>query len=258
MKIIIYSDLHLEFGTNFKPAIDNQADLMILAGDIINFRNYKPLRYLLKNWNKPILYISGNHEYYASKPMASEEDKFRSWLEKNHPNVTFLQNETIMIDGVHFFGGTMWTNFANSNLSAMVTAQQQMNDFRQILFSPGLLLTTDDTVGLHEKFVTTIEKWFANDLVGPRVIISHHAPVLNPNTKYTNSAITPAFNSLDMLDTIERYQPDLWIYGHTHECDDQYVGKTRIISNQLGYPNPKGGFECNNFDKMGKLTEILI
>ena len=46
-----------------------------------------------------------------------------------------------------------------------------------------------------------------------------------------------AFNSLDMTDIIKKHQPDLWVYGHTHECDDQTIGKTRIISNQLGYPD---------------------
>ena len=44
--------------------------------------------------------------------------------------------------------------------------------------------------------------------------------------------------------------------GHTHECDDQTIGKTRIISNQLGYPDNRGGFECAGFDKMGKIFEI--
>jgi hypothetical protein len=29
------------------------------------------------------------------------------------------------------------------------------------------------------------------------------------------------------------------------------LGATRIISNQLGYPNNYGGFECANFDKNG-------
>ncbi len=45
----------------------------------------------------------------------------------------------------------------------------------------------------------------------------------------------PAFNSLDMSEVIKKYQPRLWVYGHTHECDDQLIGNTRIISNQLGY-----------------------
>jgi hypothetical protein len=70
--------------------------------------------------------------------------------------------------------------------------------------------------------------------------------------------LQPAFNSLDMIEVIEKYQPNLWVYGHTHECDDQMLGSTRIISNQRGYPKSRIGFECEGFDPGGVLTEIQI
>jgi len=77
--------------------------------------------------------------------------------------------------------------------------------------------------------------WFGKNLSGPRVVISHNAPVIDPNSKYKGGPLTPAFNSLDMVEIIAIHQPALWVYGHTHECDDQTIGRTRIISNQLGY-----------------------
>jgi len=49
MKIITYSDLHLEFGTDFKPPKNSDANLMILAGDIITFRNFELLFLLLSS-----------------------------------------------------------------------------------------------------------------------------------------------------------------------------------------------------------------
>jgi Icc-related predicted phosphoesterase len=99
-------------------------------------------------------------------------------------------------------------------------------------------------------------EWLNQDLKGSRVIITHNAPVINPNTKYDNSPLMPAFNSLDMRKIIQKYQPNLWIYGHTHECDNQLVGDTRIISNQLGYPGHSGGFECSDFDINGIIISI--
>ena len=42
------------------------------------------------------------------------------------------------------------------------------------------------------------------------------------------------------------------------ECDDQTIGKTRIISNQLGYPDGYGGFECKDFDRTGLPVEIAV
>jgi Icc-related predicted phosphoesterase len=90
------------------------------------------------------------------------------------------------------------------------------------------------------------------------VVISHNAPVINPNSKYKGGPLTPAFNSLDMVEIIETHQPTLWVYGHTHECDDQTIGQTRIISNQLGYPGNFGGFECRDFDEAGLPVDVGI
>lgn len=251
MKIITYSDLHLEFGTNIKPPANGDADVMILAGDIITFKDYSPISRFLNGWQKPVLYIAGNHEYYTQRPIAEEKKNFKLWLDDNHKNVTFLQDEEISIDGVHFFGGTMWTNFNNADIHAMIIAQQQMNDYRLIITEPGKSLKPIDTISFHETFVSKLTNWLDKEMEGPRVVISHHAPAVNPNTKYGSSPLMPAFNSLDMLPIIEKYQPHLWIYGHTHECDNQMLGKTRVISNQLGYPGHFGSYECKDFNADG-------
>jgi predicted phosphodiesterase len=256
MKIISYSDLHLEFGSKPKPPADSDADLMILAGDIITFRDFALLRRFLKDWKKPVLYVAGNHEYYTLQPMQEGNAEFKAWLGVAFPNVTFLQDEEVTIDGVHFFGGTMWTDFSNANRNAMDTAQMHMNDFRMIMDNDYKPLKPVDTVTFHNSFVSKLVKWFEKDLSGPRAVVTHHAPVLNPHTQYGNSSLSPAFNSLDMPFIIEKYQPSLWVYGHTHECDDQTVGSTRIISNQLGYPQNSGKFECKNFDATGLPVEV--
>jgi predicted phosphodiesterase len=256
MKIISYSDLHLEFGTIFRLPEESDADLMILAGDIITFKDFLPLGRFLQDWQKPVLYVTGNHEYYTHQPMQEGDEAFKQWLSMRFPNVTLLQDEAISINGVHFFGGSMWTDFSGANQRAMVTAQHQINDYRYIMTARGKLLRPRDTVGFHEAFLKKLLAWFKQDLSGARVVITHHAPVANPKTQHRNSPLLPAFNSLDMLPIIEKYQPRLWVYGHTHECDDQMIGDTRIISNQLGYPNRTGGFECRGFDKSGLQIEV--
>jgi Icc-related predicted phosphoesterase len=188
--------------------------------------------------------------------MDAENAKFKAWLEDTHSNVRFLQDEEVTIDGAHFFGGIMWTDFSNTDRLAMETAQQLMNDFRHIMIADRKPLKPIDTITFHNTFVQKLLIWFKKDLSGPRVVVTHHAPAINPRTKYINSPLQPAFNSLDMPAIIEKYQPGLWVYGHTHECDNQMIGSTRIISNQLGYPNRAGGFECRRFDEAGLMMEI--
>jgi predicted phosphodiesterase len=122
MKIITYSDLHLEFGSGWNIPPEADGDVLILAGDIVTFKDYTPLEALLKHWKKPVLYVTGNHEYYTRKPMNEEEHQFRTWLASKLPNVTLLLDEEVSIDGVHFFGGTMWTDFNGGDTRSTATA----------------------------------------------------------------------------------------------------------------------------------------
>lgn len=188
--------------------------------------------------------------------MAEENALFTAWLDSEHPNVTFLQDEAVTIDGVHFFGGTMWTDFAAANSLAMNHAHHSMNDYRCISVSADQALHPADTITLHDNYVQKLVEWFEQDLPGARIVISHHAPAVNPSTQYGSSELMPAFNSLDMLPIIEKYQPNLWVYGHTHECDDQRIGTTRIISNQRGYPRHFDAPECADFDEAGLAVEV--
>lgn len=255
-EIVTYSDLHLEFGHGWNLPNELSGDVLILAGDIISFQDLTPLKALLEQWGKrPVIYVAGNHEFYNASTMEVALSVLQQWLQ-NYKNVHFLQDESVSIEGVHFFGGTMWTDFDGANPLAMSHAQGIMNDFKIIHNEDGTIFSPADSIKLHRHFVDRLSHWLQSDLSGPRIVVSHHAPVLKPNSIHRGSNLVPAFNSLDMLALIEAHQPDLWIYGHTHECDFQRVGKTDILSNQLGYPNGLGGYECANFDRFGKIIEI--
>ena len=78
MRIITYSDLHLEFGSGWTLPAAVNGDVMILAGDIVTLRDYEPLDQILRKWKKPVLYVTGNHEYYTQRPMNEEDKAFRA------------------------------------------------------------------------------------------------------------------------------------------------------------------------------------
>jgi hypothetical protein len=59
--------------------------------------------------------------------------------------------------------------------------------------------------------------------------------------RFRNDPMSPAFSS-DLEALMMRYQPDLWIHGHTHDSFDYQIGRTRVICNPAGYsyePNPE-------------------
>lgn len=197
MKIISYSDLHLEFKHEWSLPPDIDGDLIVLAGDIITFRDFTPLETLLCGWKKPALFVAGNHEYYTRSPMRDNEDQFRTWLAENLPQVYFLRDEGITIKGVNFFGGTMWTNFKSGNTASMRHAGSGLNDFRYIHNEDGIF-TLESSVEQHQQFIAALEQWFDTLSGGPNVIITHHAPVINPRSQYLMSPLEPAFVSYEM------------------------------------------------------------
>ena len=68
------------------------------------------------------------------------------------------------------------------------------------------------------------------------MVVTHHVPTYkNYPEKYKDSIINEAF-AVELFDFIETFAPDYWIYGHTHgNTPDFEIGKTKLLTNQLGY-----------------------
>ena len=250
MKIAHYSDLHLEFYPEWSLPSDLDVDVIILAGDVLVFHDYDPLLYTFESWEKPILFCAGNHEYYTWRDIEFEKDAFRTWAYKNMPQLVFLDNQSITIDEVSFFGGTMWTDFYKSNPIAMEVAKKSMVDYKRI-FKNGRCITPTDTVDMHASFKESFMKW-KNETPGTKVVFTHCAPVPNPDSPYYGGKLEPAFVCTDMFELMDEI--DLWVYGHTHIADDRIIGKTKISSNPLGYPIEQLSYEY--FDHYGKVYDL--
>ena len=108
MQLQIISDIHLNFhndgGDSFLDSVPVKANYLILAGDISEHKTLiKSLHKVCARWNKVIL-VLGNHDYYGS----SVEETRKLVLRYKPKNCEFLYNEKRIIDGMPFFGGTMW------------------------------------------------------------------------------------------------------------------------------------------------------
>ncbi|MEY2828238.1 MAG: hypothetical protein RIQ33_96, partial [Bacteroidota bacterium] len=68
------------------------------------------------------------------------------------------------------------------------------------------------------------------------VVVTHHVPTLkNYPEQYINSNINEAF-AVELYDFIEASNINYWIYGHHHaNTADFKIGKTNLLTNQLGY-----------------------
>lgn len=232
MKIHVLSDLHIEFGDFDLPRVD--ADVLVFAGDVHTRLN--GIKWIKENARTdiPIIYIMGNHEFYGeSYPRLIEKIK----AEAQGTNIHVLENESVSIDGYHFFGCTLWTDMAllgDPILGGM--AAMAMNDYKRIQISTSYkTLTPRDTVSEHMRTLIEMEKFFASTDPRKTVVITHHAPsIRSVPEKHRRDPISAAFASnLDAF--VSKHEPALWIHGHIHDSQDYKIGKTRVLANPRGY-----------------------
>jgi calcineurin-like phosphoesterase family protein len=246
MKLYIVSDLHLEV-SNFKSHIaSNDADAIILAGDI--WTSDAGIRWARAIWpNHSILYVPGNHEYYRS----DLDEANASMQEAAKENgVYFLNDVEVIIDGVRFLGCTLWTNFKLYGESlreeCMLEGERFLNDFR-LIRKDGGHFSAIDSVNLHNKSVAWLEtKLKREKFDGPTVVVSHHAPsYASVVPRFAKDMLSACFAS--RLDHLLGYS-ELWVHGHMHDSLDYMQGRTRVICNPRGYTRYEGGEENHAFN----------
>lgn len=254
MKLHILSDLHIDSyqkrGLPLGSIPATEADVIILAGDISNSSmGMQWAKEQAKCLGKPMLYVSGNHEYYGENI-----DTFDSSLAKMAANteVIYLQTQQYDHAGWRFLGCTMWTGFefgirpdllgtgserAKKNL--MLLAQAHMRDYQGIRSTEGLL-TPEMVLDLHMQH----KAWLKNALIQahkeniPTVAIVHHGvSEQSVAEKYANDPSNAAFINDFSGWMAEPWAPKLWVHGHVHDAFDYQCGNTRVVVNPRAYPS---------------------
>jgi Icc-related predicted phosphoesterase len=234
MKLHILSDLHTEFA-DFSPP-ETGADVVILAGD--TGAGLGGIEWATRQFpNQPVIYVPGNHEFFGHDITLIDKP-----VKQAPENIHVLNNDAIVLNGVRFLGSTLWTDFRLNGESeawyARLWARRSMEDFAAIKIG-GRAFTPEISVGLHDASRAWIASQLDAHFDGPSIVITHHLPAARSVAKrYEHDPLNPAFAS-SLEDLIEKYQPALWIHGHTHEpCDYELFG-TRVICNPRGYPLEK-------------------
>lgn len=230
MKLLILSDLHLEFESLTLQTVD--VDVIVLPGDIWTKDN--GIHWARATWpNKPIVYVAGNHEFYHTERKSMLETLRISAREAD---VHFLENDEIVIEGVRFLGCSLWTDFelfgSDKKLGCMREGQENLNDFRLINEGPDLF-TPRDAIRVFNESSTWLASKLAEQHQGKTVVVTHHLPsMLSVATQYKEDLLSACFASnLDQL----LGKSDLWVHGHTHTSFDYMVKGTRVVCNPRGY-----------------------
>lgn len=246
MKILLYSDLHLE-SRHFAPPHQavQDANVIVLAGDIHEgTTGIKLVRRMFPG--KQIVYVAGNHEFYGQR-WEKNIDALRTAAQGL--DIHFLENEAVVIDGTRFLGCTLWADldlFGPEKTEAVEREIiQYMTDFSEIRVA-------DPSTKLGRRFISPNDvrarhaasrAWLAAELhkgnPDQTVVVTHHAPSERSVSEEHMADLCSAMYATRMpLDLVTG--AGLWIHGHMHESRDylvEHAGRsTRVVCNPRGYP----------------------
>jgi predicted phosphodiesterase len=253
-RLLIYSDLHLEFGP-FEVPLGLGYDVVILAGDISSDA-VGAVRWALGPTTFPaakaIIYVPGNHEYYG-ETMQDVQAQLRECASGTRLHV--LDGDEAVIDGVRYLGCTLWTGFglriatpvgSVSDASRGIgAARRSMMDYRCIDIlddrngdesqpARRRRLRPEDTLAIHREQREWLRCRLDEPFDGPTVVVTHTAPHRGSLAqRYAGDWVSTAF--VDELPEAFFAAPRLWVHGHTHTSFDYRVGSCRIVSNPRGY-----------------------
>lgn len=246
MRIRYMSDLHLwpGFSKTVRPPRTAKGDVMVIAGDLA------PDPELALDWlvriRGPVVLVLGNHEFYHHDFHGAIEE-YRKAL-ACLPHVHLLERQEVVIDGIRFFGATMWTDF-NLDAVAALAAEGGLNDFRYIdVGAENRHLRAFDVSARHYESLVWLERALTEGDPARTVVVTHHAPsALSQHQRWHGDNLSPAFCAR-LEELILDHGPALWFHGHLHESADYELGGTRILCNPFGYGWP-GGEVNPEFDR---------
>ncbi|MCC5612495.1 metallophosphoesterase [Nostoc sp. CHAB 5834] len=230
MKIHLLSDLHLEF-QDFQPP-ETDADVVVLAGDI--HLKQHGVRWAQKHFKKPVLMVAGNHEFYGNS-LSRTIRKLKEAAAGS--NVQVLHDEAVVLDGVRFLGGTLWTDYrlTGNQPLAELDAMSRLTDFSRIRDDRYRKIRPHQLLERHAATKHFLEESFEQAFNGPTVVITHHSPTelsIHPRFKDEKTHLSASYASrLEHLFGV----PKLWVHGHTHDNLDTELYGTRIVCNPRGY-----------------------
>jgi hypothetical protein len=236
----LISDLHTETWSEFDWSGLATSPYCVLAGDIARDRTVvlDVLRHLGQCY-QAVFYVDGNdeHRYHYDDLSASYADLARRI--RKIPNVVFLQDNVVVVDGVAILGTNGWWNYAlDPEIDAEQTSlwfQDQCKVNAQVAKSVGRMSTTDATY-----MTTSIKRMQTHNDVKRIVCVTHTVPNASLIAHDIGLDGTLRFNTMGnsfmnrALSADTENKVHTWCFGHYHGSVDQIRQGVRFVNNCRG------------------------
>ena len=270
------SDIHLDFWLKEKQAnkkLENITEnfiktvlkpkgdyILVIAGDLGHY--YTQDTELLGQLNKiykHIIIVTGNHDLYLVSTNQKKKyrmhsyarvEEMKAFCEKE--GIHYLDGNVVDIDGLKIGGTGMWYDLDGS--PKLEKWNKVMNDSNLIMegsepikyqygYGSYVKQSQWDTQAHYIKEVDKLAQLIFKDV---DVIVTHILPVLMPEEimvpQYRGDE-NNIFYMSDNMDIVEEINPEVVIFGHTHETYDFDLNGIWFVCNPLGYQSERTGNE---------------
>ena len=236
----LISDLHIETWDHFDWTHQATSPYCVIAGDIARDRKtvIDTLRHLGQCY-QAVFYVDGNDEHvhqYENIP-----ESYNELVKKIQriPNVVFLQDNVVVIDGVAILGTNgWWTYDFDLGIDAEQTSlwfQDKAQVSAACARTVGRMATTDATY-----MVTSVKRLQHHDDVKKIVCVTHTVPNSSLIAHDIDLSGSMKFNTMGNSFMMQTLNADIksklhtWCFGHYHGSIDQSRSGVRFVNNCRG------------------------
>ena len=239
-RLWILSDLHLEAVGHpdaFRPT-PPAFDVLVTAGDIWQGDLRRGMAVVQRlAARRPAVLVLGNHEFWNHQ---IDRQRQAARLLAEQYDITLLDDDTTVLAGLRFVGGTLW----GSGKLAGGDATPDLFTGERIVAGNGVAahpITSRDQADLHRITRSMIAAAVAENDPRPLVVVTHHAPHPCCLPAAQRRGWIAGHSASDLSTLTDNGRVALWVHGHIHQTSEHHrPGGTRILCNAAGprFGNP--------------------
>lgn len=237
----LISDLHVDtWPEPFDWTGMSTSVMAVVVGDISRDRDtlVKTLEHLSECY-KAVIFVDGNSEHRWTLDDLENSYEILARSIQHIPNLVFLKNNVVVVDGVGFVGSNCWWTYDFDNADVYEDSKQWLMEKYQIGLQTANNIEQQAFQDLNYLISTTKSLQTQKD-IQQMVMISHTVPnveLINHDMDMANTHMLNCQGNSHLMKTfIEDTEGKIhtWCFGHYHGDVDKILYGVRFVNNCRG------------------------